>query len=515
MIKETDTFLSIYEEIYKSGFFDEDFYLELYDDVRNADFDPLEHYIKYGQKEGRKPSETFDEVKYTDYFKGKNEDLSFPFLHFVRNSGGFPYTDKGLLSEFSFPAIQKINEYIKNTPFFSESEYENMNSDIKNSKIPAHIHATIYGISEGRQIFSSNEIASVFGVLAKEKPSYSPSKKTPRVSNKTKNYNVVIFYHSKGNCFIKEIAEDLRDYIQATGLNSIAVTEDYTPRKKPDLYIFCAPHEFFFLSGSEKWKKEDIIANSVMLNTEQPQTNWFNRGIIYLFMSKGVIDFSYQNCSIFSDMGIKTFHFDPIVSSNPTEIISKDTENNFYKILPDSAKKTSNIVKPFFDRAIDVSFFGNDSKRRDKFLSRNAEYFSSKECFFYYRKSQGPITNEGPSEILSRIPSYVADNSKIVLNIHRDEDPYFEWHRIVKQGLARGAVVVSEECLPHPLYKEGVHFLVETPRHMPNLIDWLLFSKEGNKKSENIQKENLSLLQNSEIIKYKNNDLLSFILDVK
>lgn len=81
---------------------------------------------------------------------------------------------------------------------------------------------------------------------------------------------------------------------------------------------------------------------------------------------------------------------------------------------------------------------------------------------------------EGASEILARMPFYVAENSKICLNIHRNDDPYFEWHRIIKQGAARGAVVVTEDCLPTPLYRNGIHFLTETPRHMPHLINWLL-----------------------------------------
>ncbi|MDT8870873.1 hypothetical protein RAA17_06200 [Komagataeibacter rhaeticus] len=53
----------------------------------------------------------------------------------------------------------------------------------------------------------------------------------------------------------------------------------------------------------------------------------------------------------------------------------------------------------------------------------------------------------------------------------------FEWHRIVKGAMANGSVVVSEPCLPHPVFRPGIHFLEETGRHIPNLIEWLLHAR--------------------------------------
>ena len=47
-------------EIEASGLFDHEFYLNANPDVASAGIDPLDHYIRWGRHEGRKPSRDFD-----------------------------------------------------------------------------------------------------------------------------------------------------------------------------------------------------------------------------------------------------------------------------------------------------------------------------------------------------------------------------------------------------------------------------------------------------------------------
>ena len=44
----------------KSDLFDSEYYLSQNEDVKNAKMNPIKHYLKFGWKEGRKPSEKFD-----------------------------------------------------------------------------------------------------------------------------------------------------------------------------------------------------------------------------------------------------------------------------------------------------------------------------------------------------------------------------------------------------------------------------------------------------------------------
>lgn len=64
-------------------FFDSQWYLNAYPDIRDAGVDPLEHFLDYGAKEGRNPNALFDSLSYLRV----NPDVagfgSGPFIHYV------------------------------------------------------------------------------------------------------------------------------------------------------------------------------------------------------------------------------------------------------------------------------------------------------------------------------------------------------------------------------------------------------------------------------------------------
>ncbi|CAI9122310.1 CgeB family protein [Brytella acorum] len=502
----------LYNLILHHELFDEDYYLQHNPDLKNLHIPLLVHYVKYGLRElHRNPCRKYQNNKYIRIFGKDIKNGEEPILHYIRNNLSLDFLDKGLLNSFSYEALTEASRRLLNFPLFSGADYLSLNADVKNSELLPHQHALLYGIPEGRNIISKLEIAKILGQKSSTTPKYQSATQLDKDQPVPKSIGV--FYHTQGNCFIKEIAEDLLDFLKGCGYEASLETESTPLSAKPELCIFCAPHEFFFLSGSKHWEKEEILRSSLMLNTEQSQTPWFTRGLIYLLMSAGVIDFLYQNIDLFDSIGIPTFHFDPVPGCSATKILDKDRTHAFFRVLPDSAKKDTAeaALRSIAERAIDISFFGNASAKREKFFSRNADFFAERECFLYYRRPHGPILMEGVNEILGRMPFYVAENSKICLNIHRNDDPYFEWHRIIKQGAARGAVVVTEECLPTPLYQEGVHFLAETPRHMPHLISWLLDTADGQKKMQDVQNACLTIFRDRALKVSKCNDISSFI----
>ena len=77
-------FKNDYKTIKKSGLFDEKYYLKTYEDVRNSDIDPIKHYIKYGWKEGRNPSESFDTNFYLESYPDVRSAGLNPLVHFIR-----------------------------------------------------------------------------------------------------------------------------------------------------------------------------------------------------------------------------------------------------------------------------------------------------------------------------------------------------------------------------------------------------------------------------------------------
>tara|TARA_R110002124_G_scaffold119874_4_gene277668 strand:- start:7184 stop:7687 length:504 start_codon:yes stop_codon:yes gene_type:complete len=66
-----------------SGFFDPDWYLKAYEDVRSGGSDPLEHFIQNGNTERRNPGPYFDTDHYLHLYPDIAANGMNPLLHYV------------------------------------------------------------------------------------------------------------------------------------------------------------------------------------------------------------------------------------------------------------------------------------------------------------------------------------------------------------------------------------------------------------------------------------------------
>lgn len=105
--------------IKKSRAFDPAYYLLQYADIRQADVDPLWHFVTHGWKEGRNPSPKFD----TEYYLRKNPDVKqagvnplVHYLRFGRREGRAPHPHQWVSSirEVSFVRPRALQKAIYN-----------------------------------------------------------------------------------------------------------------------------------------------------------------------------------------------------------------------------------------------------------------------------------------------------------------------------------------------------------------------------------------------------------------
>ena len=77
-------FIRDYNLIKKSDLFDKEYYLSNNEDVKKAKVDPIKHYLKFGWKEGRNPSEKFNGNEYLN----KRSDVKVvgicPLVHYLK-----------------------------------------------------------------------------------------------------------------------------------------------------------------------------------------------------------------------------------------------------------------------------------------------------------------------------------------------------------------------------------------------------------------------------------------------
>jgi hypothetical protein len=499
------------ETISASGLFDSEWYYATHTDVATADIDAVVHYVKYGSHEGRNPSVFFNTSRYRAAAGSRIPPARNPFAHFILH--GAPehdFSDRGMMRSFSARTLQAALIRLSKLPVFSSKDYIKLNSDVVSADVLPAVHAFLYGFAEGRKIFHHAAVSRVLGRLSRSTPS-ELTFSDPAADEKAPPSSIGVYYNSKGNGFIREIAEDLVASLTAAGMAATALTEASSLQDRPPVSIIVGPHEFFHLGAGRDWVRDDVIRGSFMFNTEQPQTIWFERGVPFVLMSLGVIDICSQVAALFAEAGVPAMHFNSAVQPTKEWLLPSDMDHPLVRVLPKSARLAPQPETPMVERPIDISFFGGSSAHRDTFFTRNAAFLADYECFLYYRRFEGPHTNSKRDGILSRLGGHISAHSKVSLNIHRDEYGFFEWHRIVKLAMAGGSVVVSEPCLPHSLYKPNVHFFEESGRHMPDLLDWLLKSPDGQARGEEVRRNALALINDQDIISRCNVQLRSFI----
>jgi len=166
-------------KIEESGLFDKIFYLKTYADIRSANILPIDHYVKYGIKEDRKPNEHFDPAWYRDYYPDVKADKGYPLEHYIlfgqkedriTNAKEIINTQEKEISEeipnnnsfledriqngfYPFELTEELEALLKDK--FDEKSYLDVNPDVKNALEKKEIdsafkHFIEHGIQEIR-----------------------------------------------------------------------------------------------------------------------------------------------------------------------------------------------------------------------------------------------------------------------------------------------------------------------------------------------------------------------------
>lgn len=385
-------------------------------------------------------------------------------------------------------AVERLN----GSSIFSADWYWGKNPDTR--VMDAALHVIRHGHRENRPIF--DPVALTKAISDTELIRYTPT-------SDVREIDIDIYISSQGNVFMREIAEDIAYCFNEAGSRASIKSEVDANVHDPKLKIVVAPHEFFKLNNGKIFLNAEFLSNCIVYNTEQIQTTWFASGLPAILMAKAVVDINNQNASILRQFDIPTLHWEP--PARAFEAKSELMDHPLLKAMP-----ACHSPIEWASRPVDVSFLGSHSAKREKALARIAPRISGLESFIYYRRRSNPL-RDGEDALLSDVGGYAASVSKIYLNIHRDVMPFFEWHRIVKQGIANGALVITDPCLPHPDLKSGQNYLEVNTRHLGDAIEWVINDPSGKQFAETIIENNRALFSSNNAVQQSAETLTSFI----
>lgn len=310
--------------------------------------------------------------------------------------------------------------------------------------------------------------------------------------------DIRIYVAAAGNHFFYEIAQLIQGGFTDLGIHSSVIVadtlEDYenAANADADLHWVVAPHEFFhFFPQAANWPHPK--GKKWILNTEQEHTSWFAGAKAYFNWADLVLDMDLDLAEHHAREGFRSEHLPLGFSTgcdifNGTETIPlTDATNGIPERIRNWTQPGNPLDTPLHDRPLDYCFFGTSTDRRMNFFARNASVFAGLEGYLRLQPLSGPLRADGNAVLFTKATSSIIGRSKISLNIHQSNHCYFEWHRIILQGIWQGALVLSEPCTPAWPFRPNIDYVSVDLDTIADALEYLLLSDEGKKFAERVR----------------------------
>ena len=246
-----------------------------------------------------------------------------------------------------------------------------------------------------------------------------------------------VFVSGSGYLFMTEIAE-----LVASGLRDLGVAVELRrsglPMAAPGVVnLVVAPHEYFPLLGpAHNEAAFDSLEHCALLLTEQPDSPWFNLSLAYAARAKAVVDINPAGVARLRSLGIEAHLLRLGYHRSWDRWTGRDDH-----------------------RPLDVVFMGGLTPRREAQLSAMGSTLSGLDCRLLFHDPRRPQTEAAGNYVHGAEKFQLLSSAKVLLNIHRDETPYFEWHRLLG-AMVNGCVVLTENVVDSAPLEAFRHFVM-------------------------------------------------------
>lgn len=448
--------------------FDEADYLSRYADVRLGRQDPIYHYLKNGMAEGREGGKRLSSQIGLEPDLGAIPEIIASGLFNARwyaDRYGVMGTDRELAEDFLRSSTYDTQR--QPGPLFSGAFYGLENPDTR-SMNPL-VHYVLHGMTQGRRAFQSST-ADAFMTEAADEPIHT-------IYDFLKlGRPIVVLYWNEGNFFFADIAKYVYEALEQAGYDVI-LRDDHRDIEISDMQIIVvAPHEYC-VHGPGVEFSPDVAEQVLHVNLEQWQTSWFSLALDKMLKSRKALDINPLSAKGLSRLGIKAGFLPLLPAQGGVFDLGKAPPSRQLTQL--RAIKPLTYPRDILKRPYDILFVGYLNERRAQALAGLGHALSGFDCFVHAPRFNGPVIAENPNMIGARDLAQIAQNAKLLLNIHQGESHYFEWHRLVVSGIAQGCVPLTEPCADIGIVKPGQHYIEATIEEMPARIEWLLGTKQG------------------------------------
>jgi hypothetical protein len=249
------------------------------------------------------------------------------------------------------------------------------------------------------------------------------------------------------NAFFRELAEVLRAELEKLGVGATIAEGDFPEPRKGLVYVLLPPHEYAELRRGDM--PAELLGRTIFVCAEQPGSQWFGSNLGLTRLGGAVFDVNPASVRRMRELGIEAEH------------------------LPLGYTPLWDRFDPDADPSVDLLFLGRVSFRREALLADLGPVLWKRRSRLVISDNLLPNPESSESFVAGEAKRRLLADSKLLLNVHGDEEPYFEWLRVL-EAIHCGAVVVSEWSTDYAPLVPGEHFLSGRPRSLHAIAEDLL-----------------------------------------
>ena len=260
------------------------------------------------------------------------------------------------------------------------------------------------------------------------------------------------------NHFFVETVEAIRDELDQIGMRSSVHVGSYPTERGDLVYVLVPPHEWFSLEGWRSPPTTSQLARTIFICAEQPGTAFFEDDVRLSPFAGGVFDINASSIREFQRRGVGGV---------------RPLRPGWTRTWAHAPLAADGMPDPDAVRDIDALHLGIYSDRRAIPLAAAARWLSKWRCHLVLGDSEGTNMKEKASFATGGAKWDLLTRSRVLLNVHVSDRPYFEWMRVV-QAISCGCAVVSEHSVGEEPLVPGEHFLAARPEALGLVAHGLL-----------------------------------------
>ncbi len=274
---------------------------------------------------------------------------------------------------------------------------------------------------------------------------------------------VDLFVTSKSNLFIREIADLLCAGFRAAGCEARLLIDQIPAEETEEgkIQIVVTPHEFFnlFLRDKLSWEKLQRLTNHLfLLGTEQPESEWFDSNLVVAPHACAMLDIHLSGVAAYRARGVGCFHL-PLG----------------YDLVLEQTDQSANSK-----RDIEICLLAAMTERREEFMAANADFFAARNCHIRFVPIGFAKTETTRSYLPAPQRNALLQQTKILLNVHYSDLPYFEWHRALI-AIANRCCLITETCEGFEPLVPGKHFVMAKRDDLTTCCEYYLTHEDERK----------------------------------